>query len=428
MMLKPALRPPLRVPVRGTNAPREGVGALNTFSPLRKAIQADAADVAVVVIGDSLSNDTGDWVYLFAGALGDLYPTHTVRYRLWSDASGDYGASSNLTTGSGSHVIDIYNCSVGGSNVSYVDAGRLTKAVTDIDPDLVIWAHGKSGWTSDAVTLPEWKGTVDNVRLRSPHANVAYVLEPPNRDDTAMDGPVAAWSGVLRHGDEALIDMHAHFVAAGKPSGWYTDNLHPNATGAAEMVDVALAAWNGSRAGDYPRLPAWFETQVENFLLNGALASSGTSVPTSWTTIGTVASSREGTIVFPGDADSLKLQGSGAAQAGIRQQITDPTKIAAMAGKTVTLTVVKYIPAGAVGTVGRIGISSNGTGTPSITSQSSTARRDGWVIDTVSLAIPANANTVTPTIYHDSAAAPDTDPVYVARAVLSLDAVPRDTL
>ncbi len=415
-------------PAFGASAFGQGVGGINALSPAKLKLVAAASDVKLAFIGDSTGNETTEWIYLFAAWLATLYPAYTVKYYLWVDGSG-YGAATTIASGSGAYTLHVYNCSVAGTGVDYVDAGRLTGAITNVDPDLVVWSHGKNGYISDAVTIPEWKGTVDNVRLRSPHANVAYVLQAPNRDDSAMDLPVAAWRTLQAlRGDELIIDVYSVFIAAGKPSGWYTDNLHPNATGEAQWLAVVQAAWSRSSVGLYPRLPAWFDTKVTNMLANGQLASSGGSVPTGWTGAGTLTYSREGTIVFPGDADSLKLQGSGAAQTRIFQTITDGTKMAQMAGQTVTLTVLEYVPTGATSTVGRIGLSANGTGSPSSTSRTSTQRRDGWIIWCVSLAVPANATAVTASLYQDSNSTPDTNPAYFARATLSVGNVPRDTL
>ena len=64
MMLKPALRPPLRVPVRGTNAPREGVGGYRALAQKLLARRAatpyggNMPSPATVTVGASDANST----------------------------------------------------------------------------------------------------------------------------------------------------------------------------------------------------------------------------------------------------------------------------------------------------------------------------------------------------------------------------------
>lgn len=410
-------------------AVRGGGVSLRAFSPIKQKIVANAEDVTILVIGDSTGNESSEWAYLFADWLGDQYPTHTVDYYLWSDGSSAYDAGTELSAGSGARTISFYNCSVSGAATLYIQGARFSAAVGAIDADLVIWNHGHNHVSGNTQELMqgEISGALDQVRLALPNANHAAFIQNPRRDDSLMALANTVWRSIsAQWADLLLLDAYSRFIDAGKPSGWYTDNQHPNATGQAVILDVIQDAWNASGPGAFAPSSAWFATEATNLLTNGALASTGTDAPTGWTVTGTLAFAREETIVYPGYDSSLKLNGSGAAQARISQQVTG-SALTPLKGGYVFLVAVGYVPTGADATVGRIAVSVNGTGGGTFNYRAVTTIRDGWALYGVGpVLVPSDATALTCILYHDTDSSPDTDPVYWQRACLVAGSVPRD--
>ena len=56
-------------------------------------------DMTLQVIGDSTGNDTAEWVYLLAQAIGAQYPALAIDYTLWSDVSSSYPAPTVIQAG-----------------------------------------------------------------------------------------------------------------------------------------------------------------------------------------------------------------------------------------------------------------------------------------------------------------------------------------
>lgn len=399
------------------------------FSAVRRKIVDGASDVSILVIGDSTGDSTSEWVYLFATWLGEQHPSHTIRYRLWDNVTPAYGSSSDITTGTGSRIIDFYNFSVSGSRSTLIQGDRFAAGVTATGADLVIWNHGHnhvSGATAPLVQ-GEILGSVDQVRLALPNANHAAFIQNPWRDDTTMNLADQVWRSIaLSWPEMTLIDVHTKFVGANKPSAWYSDNVHPNSTGQAVVLAQIKDVWGASSVGANEPGDAWFSSEVTNYLANGDLTSTGTSAPASWTTQGTLAFSREGTIVYPGYSSSLKLEGSGAAQALIRQSLSGGS-LTPLLGQSVFVTALVYVPTGADNTVGRIAINTNGTGGTTHAYRGSNSARDGWMLVGVGpVTVPSDATSLTVYLYHDTDSTPDTDPAYFQRVCLSLGSVPRD--
>ena len=405
-------------------------GDVTAFSLLREVLGLDIRDASLLCIGDSLQNDTAEWFYLFVASIAAEFPAFTVDYYLWNDAASAYATPTRIQAGTGAHILRAFNFAIAGTTTHYMQGSRFPQAVIATAADCVVWSHGKNHVVGAVIEMvqAEFETAMDQVRIALPNAGQVVILQPPNRDDDNMALAKTSWDaiGALRD-DILLIDTYTPFIDAGKPSGWYTDNVHPNSTGTAVMLTEVQAAWDGTE-GDLTFDPgrAWFKTLATNLLDNGALASVGTSAPASWISVGTVAYARETTIKYPGYADSLKLNGSGASQARIQQALSGAAVTAAK-GQTIFFAALAYIPSGADATVGRLALVYNGTGGKTLVSRSISAIRDGFALIGIGpVAIPADAGTITAILYHDSDSTPDTDPVYFQRASLTIGSVPRD--
>lgn len=93
-------------------------GAQSSFSAIANLVAADNRDVNILVIGDSTSNETSEWVYLFFS--GAIAPTHSIVYHLWDDVAVAYASPVTLSTGSGAHTIHVWNASVSGARAMFL--------------------------------------------------------------------------------------------------------------------------------------------------------------------------------------------------------------------------------------------------------------------------------------------------------------------
>lgn len=404
-----------------------GGGGASAFSAAKAAIVADAGDVNILVIGDSTGNETTEWVYLFADWLGDQYPTHSVDYYLWGGSA--YGAASSLSTGSGANKINVWNCSVAGSSPNYVVGSLLAASVVNVSPDCIIWNHGQNIVTDYTINPALCRGrflqAMEQVRQALPGVPHAAVRQNPRRDDNQMAGVVESLDAVAAlYGDLRLIDVYARFIAAGKPSGWYADNVHPNATGSAEWVEVVKSFWRGSASGAVVGGAALLDTSGTNLLNNadfGASYAGGT--PSGWSTTGTPTGTVENTIVEAPATQSMQVDSTAASSSYTFSFV--PSE--AIKGSTVTLAVRQYVPASQPATAGRIAILYTAGSSVSIDARGQANEGvGGWRWQIIQgVAIPSNATLVRVYLYADTGASAGTT-VYYDRAVLVAGSTPRD--
>lgn len=74
---------------------------------LISTLKEGARSCVINVLGDSLGNESTEWVSLFAQKLASKYPTYNVKYALYNSSSGTYDAWNNLVTTGGAerHVL-----------------------------------------------------------------------------------------------------------------------------------------------------------------------------------------------------------------------------------------------------------------------------------------------------------------------------------
>lgn len=131
---------------------------VSAFAPLKAALAAGDRSCAVQVIGDSTGNETTEWVYTLAQAVAAAYPAWTVHYRLWNDATQQYGGTTVIQTGT--------------AGVRYLDGstGTTTRA---LDPSVSPHISGPidvrvkmnlADWTPTALTAVVGKSGGDPLR------------------------------------------------------------------------------------------------------------------------------------------------------------------------------------------------------------------------------------------------------------------------
>lgn len=412
----------------------KGVGVLNNFSPIKAKIEAEAADVVFLFNGDSTGNDNNEWIYLFAAYLGEQYPTHTVRYALWDDVNTlDYAALSTISTGSGARNIDIYNASVGGLDpIGMLDA-RFDNAIAAIPADIVVWSHGHNVDLTTGVGI-FWTG-FENVKLAKPDAMTVIVKQNPWRDSSSQDAAFGYAETTAGLYGDTVVDAYAKFIAAGKPPGWYADNVHPSATGQEEgFLAAVVQVWEAARAGAKAPSVAFLSTTAQNLLnLDGSSVDQGygyfsgyvSGTPTGWTFSGTATLSKD-TVEFDsamGDTFSLKIEQTAASL--LQRSVSTPTLAAAKTAGTVTFAVRKLVAADQSNNTGRFFVNQSGTGGVNLTSKAQSRAKARWMWEVLSPRPVASTITfLTPGVWGSTAA--ETATARYGRAVLVAGNVPRN--
>ena len=408
-----------------TLSPSKGGGA-SALAAARRALEANAGDVNVLVFGDSTGNDTNEWVYLAQTWLSERYPAYSASYRRFNDGSNVYDAATVISTGSGANTLRFWNASVSGANLYSLRGSKFAPiAVTPFSaaPDLVIVSLGENSTGSNG-TPSSQRGQmiamIEEVMLLYPGVPIAVVLQNPWRDGSEMDAVIASWRvvGALRP-ELTLIDVHSLFIAAGKNASLYIDSVHPSAAGSQLYLQAFQSAWNRATALPAPgSFIAWLTNRAANDIaLNGDFAAFASAVPDSFTLAGTGAVLTKDTgIKAPGKAYSVKLI-NGTAASHLRQ-VLNPTQINLVKGNRVTLAVSHYIdpvPAGTDVNTGRIRVFSDGTNPLTLEINSNGNAGQGafrWDIITGVL-VPADATVVWLQDFANSSAGTTKGTIYI---------------
>lgn len=410
-------------------------GVLNAFSSFKQKIALGASDAVVTAVGDSLGNAAQEYLYKWFAYVSAQYPTHTFEYYP-SDDNGGYGSVQIISTGSGSRKVKFYNNSVAGQTPSYLMGDKFPTAFATI-PDVVIWGHGKNISDPANWQRPMTQGMIAaalaQVQVAAPNARHVAILECPNRDDTNMAMPIAAWQDIATVFPELLlVDCYNQVWLPGD----YDDNLHPNlTTGTDKMLAPLVTAWNNSKAGVYATGAPFLSVSAASLLFGDSAErygdfsiANGGIVPAGFTNVGTNVYSDETAIVYQANPRSTKMQGSGATAPRMTRSLTASQLAIAKSGPFM-LTTAQYVPVGInadAGNVGRIAITYNGTGGTTISSRASQNARGGWRIASLGpFSLPSDTTTVTISLYHDSITPPDTDPVYYQWATVNTGKLPR---
>ena len=333
---------------------RSLVSQIRAISAIKKKVVEGTSDASILVIGDSTGDATTEWVYLFAQWLSSEYPTHSVDYYGWDDATTNYLAPIQISTGTGSRKITFWNASLSGSRPDSWMSDRYASAISGKSADLVIWNHGHNvalsalNQTSEADYSP-W---VERVQIEYPFAGTIITAQNPNRDNEAYT-PKALLLGNLKDARNgvSLLDVHSRFIADGKPVSYYSDNVHPNATGEAVWADVLKTAWMRAPAGDEEPPEIWTATTGENLLDNGDFSDFNLATPTRWTKGGTGTCTKSVTTVYGSAPYSVKLE-SNPSSVYLNQVIAAPKLALAKANGKVSLAVRRYCEPSAVARVG----------------------------------------------------------------------------
>lgn len=388
----------------------------------------------ILIWSDSTGNsrdNTGRWPGRFAAQLAARYPTHSVYLRYWDTTGGtDYDSAVTVSTGSTSASVTIWCFAVSGSVLQYGMGSKWVNGFLHTYPDGLIINHGinyfpgyDAGGTNGSLALGAMQAGIEQFKKTFPLVPISVTVQLPNRDTTALDNMQEYWKRTASQYSVPYIDVYSEYITRGKASALYNaDGIHPSEPeGNILWADTIWRHFLDSP----PPLPQgpnnglWFPSPDRNLLVNGDFRTwaNTATAPDSWTVSGTVVFTKDTDTPDPSQGYSVKMQGSGAAQAYINQSL--PSNVRAYAlGKYLTLYVRSKMGVAGATTVGRYSvIVSGGSGITisSPTGSSFVPYRDGWNVGVISgIPIPASGVTgIQVRLYADSATVPDTtNPVW----------------
>ena len=258
--------------------------AAATTARLLAKLRRGVEDAAVVLLSDSTGDATNEWFYLAMQAIAARFPAYTVTYRLWSDGSQAYGSPSTVQTGTGSHTLAIYNCSVSGKWPTYHLVG-IDKAVRDVFPDLVMISHGHND--ASIATIGEMRDRMlaltESVKSLAPLAGVLQMSQNPNAlvDGLVQQRMAEQYALVAQMTGNGWVDILRVFEQAGAvapgPTTYMLDDRHPNSTGhilwANAILTQAFPDAPVGSAGPWAQQPSLITTPGIQLLTNGDLTS-----------------------------------------------------------------------------------------------------------------------------------------------------------
>lgn len=208
-------------------------------------IKLQSRSVNLYFLGDSTSGPSYPWVLALAEELADIFPTHSVSYRLFLDATNNYGAPTVVSAGTGVHAINIFNASVPGATATYFNSFRRVNLWVDA-PDLVIFNYGHnlgSAANSDQIFSFMYSALLD---IMGDYPNAEYALTIQNVDTTLIKY-TGLQSTVVQNiaslCNLGVIDFRGPFVDAyyaGNIGPLMIDSVHPSQLGQDLMKKIVL--------------------------------------------------------------------------------------------------------------------------------------------------------------------------------------------
>ncbi|WCK04365.1 SGNH/GDSL hydrolase family protein [Agrobacterium tumefaciens] len=336
--------------IRPQNIAVTGLSA-SALSPLRALLTA-GRNATIFVNGDSTAHAEAGPFQQFAVMLGDLHDANVILYR-WAEwetnaATGPkaYADPITLRTGKGA-TLTLYLATLPGGMAGYMLAEQREAAVRIPRPDLCIMHHGHNMQTFEVpggilssgrasllgplgMTEWQWPGTPQLITTQNPW-----------RDGTGYDKVYQAILELARaHPNLTLVDTHAAFLAKGKDTALYRDNIHPNDTGSRLVARTLFDAYLASASNSGFETPCWPKLPAANLIGNGDFIDWSGSIPTGWglTSPGSAIKTTE--VIFSSSFTStLALYANGSQTAGLTRYFRN-SEAAAMIGRTISFGVL----------------------------------------------------------------------------------------
>ena len=369
--------------------------AYGLLSKMRAALE----DVCIIINSDStgITQDTDPstgqvfkkWTRKLAEFLAGNYPAYTVNYYSWS--SNAYATPETIQIGTAGKTLHFYNAAVAGTQPLYLMGQYFETAYVPRQADLIIFNHGHN--TDNNAPASTHMGMdlaiLYTMLQRHPNAGAIIVSQNPLRDsDNGTVRSNGARQAAITAGF-SLVDVFQLFQNAGKPSAWYMDNIHPNATGDAKIFDLVknLFVWPASPSRFIPGLAAG-----TNLLTNAGFSTwtDGLDAPDGWSLTGCTA--EKDTTNFESGAYGLRLNQTGTIETYAATSLP-AALVKRLRGKTVVLAARVFVPSTSTrGNCGSIQIpeitNNRPYGTPS-------GGRGGFIWKATVITVPTTATALT---------------------------------
>lgn len=400
--------------------------AYGLLSKMRSALD----DVCVIINSDStgITQDTDPvsgvfykWTRKLAAFLAGNYPAYTVLYYTW--ASGAYSSPVTLQVGTAGKTLHFYNAAVAGTQPLYLMGQYFEAAYVPRQADLLIFNHGHN--TDYNVTTGIQAGmalaAVYQMLLRHPTAGGIMVSQNPLRDsDQGATRSNGARQAAIAAGF-SLVDAYQLFMNAGKPTDWYLDNIHPNATGDAKIFDLVknLFVW--------PSTPAKYIQGLinnANLIPNGEFLTwaDGAAAPDGWALTGCTAD--KDTINYESGTYGLKFTATGTGDANAAYALPS-SLVRRLRGQTITVACRVYVPtANTRSNAGSVSV--NGITGSRVYGVTSPNGRGGFVWKSAVLTVPLTATALSVLAILDTSGGVSGNTCTFDRITLVVGNIPQD--
>lgn len=369
--------------------------AYGLLSKMRAALD----DVCIIINSDStgITQDTDPttgqvfkkWTRKLAEFLAGNYPAYTVNYYKWS--SNAYTTPETIQIGSAGKTLHFYNAAVAGTQPLYLMGQYFEAAYVPRQADLIILNHGHN--TDNNVPSSTHMGMdlaiLYTMLQRHPNAGAIIVSQNPLRDsDNGTVRSNGARQAAITSGF-SLVDAFQLFQNAGKPTGWYMDNIHPNSVGDSQIFELVknLFVWPASPSRFIPGLAA-----ANNLLTNADFTTwtEGLDAPDGWSLTGCTA--EKDTTNYESGSYGLRLNQTGTLESYAAIPLSS-SLVKRLKGKTVVLAARVFVPTTSTrGNCGSIQIpeitNNRPYGTPS-------GGRGGYIWKATVITVPTTATNLT---------------------------------
>lgn len=349
-------------------------------------------DCSILICADSNANASNEYVYKFAIHLSSLYSTHSVIYSRWVGGGDSWEEPIALSTGSTEAKLCIWNCANPGTRPDFVLGSRYFLSHQVVGPDAVVLGHGGNMYVGvpHAAISGMYYEYLGKVAETFPRAGFLIIKGQPTRDDNSKAPLFRAFDATFAKAPAEIIDVNAIVTGLGKNANLYEpDGVHLSERGQ-DISYVALIkqAWdNASVSMNAPPPPQWTQEWTNNLIQNGDFAAFSGLAPSSsngtFTVRGNAVMGRSVTVFAPRSRNkySLTVSGDGTTASPALRWSADAATVAALRGKTVTVSTRVFVPAEIAGdaTRGRLSVQTNGTMGGSTTSIPRETDNVDWV-------------------------------------------------
>ena len=377
-------------------------------------IHAELTNAEILVVSDSTTNDTNEWVYQLFNQIASDWPKHTVLYRLWNDTNGTYDNPLTLSTGTGTKTLTVFNAAISGGTALTWTGERAKLALYGLDPTLIMLSMGHNeGNISPELWRARYMMLTENLTWNLPNADLLCIMQNPASDNTRQQQRAIIYQEIAVTRGFGFIDVGQAFIDTGNAAALSIDGVHPNAAGTTLWVDTVKPSFKRVKNSAIHNQPESTLSMVGDNLLVNSTFSEGATMLENWVLTGGATSARD-TVNFESselqdrttgteratDSTSVKFTAISGASSVLSQWI--PTK-RLKPGTWVTVAARIFVANGMPVTTARLGFGGNANGSGILNIHASNiVANDGftWIIHTTQ--IPENLENFRVLVYIDS--------------------------